>query len=243
MLNTIGQRITSGFALILVLVAIVAGGGYWALQRTTNRYEAALEGRRTLLAPALLAESEIRGANVEHLRYLLDGTENFTAATRARVASARNVVNSIQAAAPPGQQERWAEVDSLLNAWVTVAEEASTARRVGNVEEVRRIRSNVLQPTRVELDNRIAERVEWARTYTDSIAREGQETASAAEALLVWGLLAALILGIGAAAWLRRSINGPLQETSAVIAASAAEILAATTEQAAGTNESMAAVS
>ena len=45
-----------------------------------------------------------------------------------------------------------------------------------------------------------------------------------------------------AAYLLAKSINGPLQETSSVIASSAAQILAATTEQAAGTNESMAAV-
>ena len=240
---TIGRRIVLGFTIILILVALVAGGGFWALNRTSQRYDTALEGRKTLLAPALLTESEIRGANIEYLRYLLDGNESYAEAKRARIARAKALIDSIIDAAPAAQAAEWRAVDSLTDAWSAGADEALAARRAGNLPEANRVRVARVQPVRVELDRRIAERVDWARTYTDSIAAEGMDTASAARTALLWGLLIALVVGALAAYRLARSINGPLQETAVVIASSAAQILAATTEQAAGTNESMAAVS
>ena len=240
---TIGRRIMLGFALILLLVALVAAGGFWALNRTTTRYETALEGRKGLLAPALLVESEIRGANVENLRYLIDGNAQYLDAKTQRIARARSLIDSIAAAAPPAHAAGWRSVDSLTALWSSVADEVSAARRTGSLTEANELRISRLQPIRSDLDRRIAERVEWARSHTDSIASEGRNTADVAETGLIWGLLLALLAGGVAAYVLARSINLPLQETSSVIASSAAQILAATTEQAAGTSESMAAVS
>jgi methyl-accepting chemotaxis protein len=240
---TIGRRIVLGFTLILVLVAIVAGGGYWALRHTAQQYDTALEGRKTLFAPALAAESEMRAANVESLRYLLEPSEAFVAAKASRVARARAIIDSIVVVAPPGQQTQWRTVDSLMSVWSAATDDAMSARRSGNLPEANRIRSSQVQPVRDMLEGRIAERVEWARQHTDSIAAEGDGTASGAQKGMLWGLLLALLFGGAAAYLLTRSINRPLQETSVVIASSAAQILAATTEQAAGTNESMAAVS
>ncbi len=240
---TIGRRIVLGFALLLILIAAVAVGGYWALSLTANRYQTALQGRKALLAPALVAESEIRAANIESLRFFLDGRESDITAMQLRIAQARSVIGSIISAAPASQVPAWKSVDSIAGVWTTAADEGVAARRTGDMVETNRIRSTRLQPLQIELDRRISERVEWARVYTDSIAAEGEGAASGSQSGLLWGLLIALLAGSGAAYLLARSINGPLQETSVVIASSAAQILAATTEQAAGTNESMAAVS
>ena len=240
---TIGRRIALGFALILVLVALVAAGGYWALRHTGNQYEEALEGRKRLLAPALRVESEVRGANVENLRYLIDGSESYLAAMDARIARARGVIDSILVAVPEQHAPAWRSVDSLTATWAATAGEVAAARRTGGLAEANRLRTTRLQPVRAQLDSRIAQQLEWARVWTDSIATEGNRTATAAQGGLLWGLLVALLGGASAAYLLARSINRPLQETSVVIASSAAQILAATTEQASGTNESMAAVS
>ena len=239
---TIGRRITLGFALVLLLVAVVAGGGFWALKHTGVSYEAALEGRRTLLAPAVSVESEIRAANVEDLRYLLDGGEQYLAAKATRIARAKGLIEGIIGSLPPGYVTPWRSVDSLTTAWSVAADEAAVLRRTGNLAESNRIRVARVQPAREELDRRIAERVEWAKTYTDSIASDGQQTSARSRNSLLWGLLVALLVGIAATWVLSQSINRPLQESSAVLASSAAQILAATTEQAAGTNESMAAI-
>ena len=239
---TIGKRITLGFVLVLLLVAAVAGGGYWALRRTARTYDVAIEGRRALLAPAIEAESEIRAANVEDLRYLLDGSETYVVAKARRIAKARELIENIIAAAPQGSRGPWRSVDSLTTVWSAAADEASALRRAGNAVESNRVRLTQVQPVREELDRRIAERVEWARVYSDSVGSEGQGTANDARTSLLWGFLLALLGGAVATWLLSRSINRPLQESAVVIASSAAEILAATTEQAAGTNESVAAI-
>ncbi len=239
---TIGKRITLGFVLVLLLVAAVAGGGYWSLRRTAQTYDIALESRRNLLGPALEAESEIRASNVEDLRYLLDGSESSVVAKARRIAKAREIIDGIIAALPQSATAAWRSVDSLTTAWSTAADEAASLRRAGNIPESNRIRADRVQPAREELDRRIGERVDWARAYSDSIASVGHDTANSARISLLWGLLLALLGGAAATWFLSRSINRPLQESAAVLASSAAEILAATTEQAAGTNESMAAI-
>jgi methyl-accepting chemotaxis protein len=239
---TIGRRITLGFSIVLLLVAIVAAAGYWSLRHTSQTYDTAMAGRRTLLAPAIQAESEIRAANVEDLRYLLDGTDASLAAKAADLSKAKELIDGIVAASPAASAAPWRSVDSLMTAWSATANEAATLHRAGNEVEAKRIRITRVQPARDELDRRIAERVEWARVYSDSAAAAGKKTATDAQSSLIWGLLIALIAGVAATWFLSRSINRPLQETSAIIASSAAEILSATTEQAAGTNESMAAI-
>ncbi|MGI8401943.1 MAG: methyl-accepting chemotaxis protein [Gemmatimonadaceae bacterium] len=239
---TIGRRITLGFALVLLLVALVAVGGYWALRHTSQTYAGALEGRRTLLGPAIAAESEIRAANVEDLRYLLDGTQTSIVAKAARLAKAQELIDGIIATVPAQSAGPWRSVDSLTTAWSAASDEAAAQSRAGNATEVKRIRTTRVQPAREELDRRIAERVEWARIYSDSIEAAGKNAATGAQTSLLWGLLLALLAGVAATWLLSRSINRPLQETSSVIASRAAETLAAATEQAAGTNESMAAI-
>jgi methyl-accepting chemotaxis protein len=96
---------------------------------------------------------------------------------------------------------------------------------------------------RAQHDAMIDERVRSGQTSSDSIAASGEAVAQSARQALVVGLVIAMLIGLLSAYLLSRAINGPLQETTSVLASSAAQILAATTEQAAGTNESMAAVS
>jgi len=180
---TIGRRITLGFALVLLLVALVAGLGYWALRQTSETYDTAMAGRRTLLAPAIQVESEIRGANVEDLRYLLDGTTTSTSAKAARVAKAKELIDNIVAAAPVGSTGPWRSVDSLTTVWSVAADDAAVQYRAGNAAEVKRIRTMRVQPARDELDRRISERVEWARVYSDSIATAGKSAATGAQSL------------------------------------------------------------
>lgn len=79
-------------------------------------------------------------------------------------------------------------------------------------------------------------------TQLDSMVSYAHEVDDAAEKEIVVVAILALIVGIGSAVALSRSIIGALNETANVLASSAAEILAATTQQAAGATESMAAV-
>jgi methyl-accepting chemotaxis protein len=241
---TISRRIMIGFGVCLLLVALAALGGGWALNRTSKAYDRALQGRRTALTPALQAQSEIRAANVENLRYLLEEDERYQAARDARLANAHQLLTQLADSAPSdGERQRWVEIAANTDKWEQASREAANARRSGNMPLAMTIRRDRVMPIRDQLDSLIDQRVRRTQLYTDSIAAAGESTSHAARTTMIWGLIVALVLGTLAALLLSRSINDQLQETTAILASSAAQILAATTEQAAGTNESMAAVS
>ena len=105
-------------AIVLLLLALVAAVSYWSLRHTSQTYATALDGRRTLLAPAIAAESEIRAANVEDLRYLLDGAASDLANKAARIAKARELIGGIIAASPKESVPPWRTVDSLYHCLV-----------------------------------------------------------------------------------------------------------------------------
>ena len=241
---TISRRIMLGFGSSLVLVALAALGGGWALSRTKQVYDRALRGDRVALAPSLRAESEIRQANVENLRYLLDGDEQYQTAREERLATSRKLITQLaDSASTQDERTKWSEVGTALEKWAQASREAANARRAGNLALALSVRRDRVTPIREQLDALLSDRVHRAQVFSDSITAAGEATARSARSALTIGLIVALILGTIAAYILGRSINGPLQETTNVLASSAASILAATTEQAAGTHQSMAAVS
>ena len=92
---TVSRRITLALALELVLLVIVAILGSRALTTTAQAYEEAMAARRDLMAPALRAESELRGANVEHLRYMLDGGQRSLRSRDSSIALAKQIIASL----------------------------------------------------------------------------------------------------------------------------------------------------
>ncbi len=240
---TVGRRIALALAIELVLLVIVAMVGASALGRTTASYESALLVRRTTVVPALLAESEVRGANIEHLRLLLTGDAKYERRRDSLVAVTRTLITELRdTVATATQRDRWAQTSVMLNQWVEANQSASAMSKAGDEAGALRIRATRIEPLRDTLDALFRVSIQEGRRHADSVATAGQLTAENARGTLVISALLAIILGAVAAYLLSRSITRPLQDTANVIASSSAEILSATTEQAAGTNESMAAV-
>ena len=240
---TVGRRIALALAIELVLLVVVAFVGAGSLGRTTDTYETAITVRRTTLVPALMAESEVRGATVQQLRYLLTSDaryehrrDSIVARTRALVTQLRDTVQTTQ------ERERWTRANAVLTEWSDAQQAMATASRAGDQAGALRIRAARVEPLGDTLDVLFRASIDAARSHADQVASVGQKTAQNARATVLVGALLAIILGTVAAFFLSRSITRPLQETANVIASSSAEILSATTEQAAGTNESMAAV-
>ncbi|MES2177624.1 MAG: methyl-accepting chemotaxis protein [Gemmatimonadota bacterium] len=240
---TVGRRIALALALELVLLAVVALVGASNLGKTTTTYEGVLAVRRTTVVPALRAETDVKAANVNQLRFMLTAEpvyerrrDSLVATAHAIIAQVRDTV-SVQA-----EQERWVQAASLLGKWTEAVRAVAAATKAGNATEVLRIRSTVMEPVGSALDSLIRLNAIDAVRRADDGATNGKQTADSARATVVGTALLAIIIGIVGAYYLSRSITRPLQETANVIAASSAEILSATTEQAAGTNESMAAV-
>jgi methyl-accepting chemotaxis protein len=240
---TIGRRIAAALGIELALLLIVAVVGITALGRTTTAYEQALTVRRTQVAPANRAESELRGANVAQLRLFVADDPQYARSRDSLVEIARTVIAGLQEAAQTAaDSSRWSNAQGLVTRWQTAMVSSSGANAAGNRVEALRIRSTIVEPLRTTLDSVIRGGVMAAQKHGDELAETGASVATAARNMIIAGSLIALLAGLLVGYLISRSINRPLQETANVIASSSAEILAATTEQAAGTNESMAAV-
>lgn len=241
---TVSRRIFTGFSGILLLVAIVAGLGAWALVTVTNTYDRALKQRRTSYVPALIAESEMRGANMGYLKYLLEGTEQNIRERDSLLTISRRLLTQLRDSATDDvDRNTWDDIQARFNRWVTTTDSAVAARRAGKLDEATRIRQNVEHPIRVAMDSAIDAAVARTRAAADQTAKDGAATGDTSRTAVIVGGIFALIVGVGSAFKLNSAISAPLQETSSVIAAGSTEILAATTEQAAGANETLAAVS
>ena len=241
---TVGRRIVAGFSVVLLLVLIVSVLGTWSLRRVTNTYEHAIAQRRTSLVPALVVESEMRGANMAYLRYLLLGDESNVRTRDSLNAIANGLLTQLRDSAEgDGDRNAWIGAASTYRRWVVVGDSAIAARRANHLDVALQIRSQVESPVRLLLDSAFRGGVARARTAADRTAADGQSTSESARVALIVGGILALFAGLVSAYLLNNAITRPLQETSSVIASGSAEILAATTEQAAGANETLAAVS
>ena len=224
----------------MVVVALV---GWSALGRATVTYESALALRRSTVVPALRVESEIRGANVEQLRFLVSADERYVQRRDSIVALARSIAMVVDdSVKTPEARELWARTEAMVTQWSDGMVAAAAAARAKDMPGALRIRMTRTEPLYASIDSLTRASVIDAQSRSDNEARLGQVTATSAQKTVVVSALFAIILGACAAVLLSRSITRPLQETANVIASSSAEILSATTEQAAGTNESMAAV-
>jgi methyl-accepting chemotaxis protein len=240
---TVTRRIVTGFSIVLLLVAIVATLGAWALSKTTSTYEAALAQRRNSLVPALNVLIDTRGANMAYLRYLLQGQASDLADRDSSLRLARQELNAIQDSAQTADRATWQAVDGLVNQWVATTDSAITMRRENRLADAIRIRETAGTPARIRMDSALNVQINRVRTSANRTAQEGADTARKSRAAVVIGGILALLIGLISGWWLNGAVSRPLQETSSKLAASSTEILAATTEQAAGANETLAAVS
>lgn len=240
---TIGRRIAAALATALTLLVIVAVVGGRALGETADAYSQALAARRTQVAPALRAESEIRGANVEQLRLFVGDEQRYERSRDSIVAGARRLLVELRAKAPRATDSaRWTAAEQTLTRWNQAMVTQGIALAAGRRDEALRLRVTTVEPLRTELDRVIREGIMEAQRHGDELATQGETAADDARRTIVVVSVLALLVGLAIGYLITRSINRPLQQTATEIASSSAQILASTTQQAAGTNESMAAV-
>lgn len=240
---TIGRRITVGFALGLVLVIVTAVVGVWALGQTSSAYEDALRAEREILLPALEAEAEVRSANINYLRFILTGDEAFVQARDSLLDIARVSLEQLRTTEDdPRIETYWIEARTILERWDQTSAASMEAAREGDHGEAVRLRIDIVDPTRVLLDRAIMGGIESVKARTDAAIDRAEQTADRTQVALWIGALLALAVGAVSATLLNSAVGMPLRETSTVLVNNAAEILAATTQQASGAVESLEAV-
>jgi methyl-accepting chemotaxis protein len=240
---TVSRRITTGFSIGLALMLVIAGVGIYALLNSERAYNIALQKERSVLVTALETKTDFQEANLGYLFFVLEPNDRWAArrdssvaVTRAKIAQLRDSASTSEARAV------WLSAAALVDRWDPAARKSMAAARAGRRDEALRIRDVEIAPIRDELRRTLDNGMAIGRQHTDSIIRDARSSATRLEWTLIIGSLVALIIGIAAAVLLNRAVTLPLQKTSAGLASSAAEILAATTQQASGATETSAAV-
>jgi methyl-accepting chemotaxis protein len=240
---TVSRRITAGFGLGLGLVVAVAVLGIQALRSTVSSYQAALAEERLTLLPALAAESESRGAAIQYLRVLVSDEERFESARDSTLALAVDLLEQVRDAMGSAEERApWTQALTALADWDQASRSATTAQREGRRDEALELQDARVFPAREGVRTAIDRGIAEVREHTDAGVATARAAAERMARLLNLGALAAVLVGVLTAFLLNRAVTGPLKETVGVLASSAAEILAATTQQASGANESSAAV-
>ncbi len=244
---TVSRRIAMGFAAILTLLVAVASIGVIALGSTTRAYEKLLDQERRALLPANDGNAAFQHANLYFLRFLLAPNETAAQAeARSRdnaFAESRALIQQLRDSVQFDDSRRaWEQALAHQAEWDVASREAMSAARAGRAADVVRIRETRVTPVREALNQAIQRGSSLASQHTNEVLREAQASSRTMRWTMIIGGLLALIVGIVSALLLNRAIATPLRETTGVLASSAAEILAATTQQASGAAESSAAV-
>jgi methyl-accepting chemotaxis protein len=240
---TVSRRIISGFVIVAALVIVIALVGMWALRETSDGYLDAVTAEREVLMRAVDARGNARVANVAYLRYMLDASvAGHQQAMEAAMNQSRESLAALRDDPRVADPTTWTEALRLLNEWEGSAREMVTLWDGGQQDAALQVRLARVQPTRDRLESTIEQGIANANALTDRLTTEAGATASNSERGIIIALLLAAITMILTGFLLNRAIAGPLQDTSNVLASSAAEILTTTTQQASGATESLAAV-
>ncbi|CAN5736284.1 hypothetical protein BH23GEM9_BH23GEM9_20940 [soil metagenome] len=111
-----------------------------------------------------------------------------------------------------------------------------------NLELARSIRAQQVTPAREQLEETVATGIDAAQGRTDNTLAAAEAVTSNSQRALLVALFILLAVFALTGYLLNHSVAGELQETSNVLATSAAEILTTTSQQASGATESLAAV-
>ena len=240
---TVSRRIAAGFALSLGLMATVGIVAVFAIRKTSARYEHAINQERSQLLGATNAESAFEQAQIQYLRVLLTPNTRDVLVRDSSLATARTLFEALHDSAGIGVlRDAWATVLARMAQWDIASASAMKMALAGKRAEALTIRDATVVPARDAARTALTQAHQTVRQVTDSTVRASQADAARMQALLVITAILALVIGIISALMLNRAVSGPLQETTGVLASSAAEILAATTQQASGAAESSAAV-
>ncbi|MBW3630721.1 MAG: MCP four helix bundle domain-containing protein, partial [Gemmatimonadetes bacterium] len=240
---TVGRRVALGFALMIGLVALLAAVGSMGLDQASDAHRAALAQERNVVDVALHAESEAREANMQYLRFLLTHQPEYLRARDSSVAHTRGLLEQLRNSITTGEGAGiWTEALGRFLEWDESTRASIAAVKADRSDVALQIREDRAAPARLALRETIDRGVQQAQKRSREISAAAEEAASRMQRRLL--ITAAVAIGVGLlSAWLlSHAVTGPLRATSASLASSATEILAASTQQASSTMQTSAAV-
>ncbi|HEV8661517.1 MAG TPA: MCP four helix bundle domain-containing protein, partial [Candidatus Methylomirabilis sp.] len=240
---TVGQRITVGYTVLLLLLLLVTGVGTYALSRTAETFGTVIHQREQGIEAALEARGDSDRAMASFLRYLREREERLLTDRERQIGEAREGMTRLRETSATAEARKgWEEALGLLSAWDEASSAAIAATKAGREAEAIQILNRRVVPARDQERDLVRRLVATERTRTKDITASALGAASRAFWAMVFAAGIALAGGAGIAWGVTRSITGPLRSTITTLASASAEILAATTQQASGTAEEATAV-
>jgi len=241
---TVGRRIVAGFALSLALMIGVSALGYDSLRRSAARLTETDQMSTSILTTSAAARGGSRDAERALLDYLLSGNPAKRVARQRNLDIAKAALADLRA--NPVLEGRTGGLDSVgaeLGLWEKLTDDVVQVAEQQGLVEARKFRdrhvpAGVFEKFRDDLDAQVAA----ARELVSATSNQSVQATDRAGMVLLITAVVAVGLGLVVGWLLYRAVSGPLQQTTGVLASSAAEILAATTQQASGAGETSAAV-
>ena len=242
---TIGRKIIGGYALVLVLLILMTGVTFYSLKSVEATYAGFLDDNtRAMLAAERLAQ-EGRDEVAQYRGLLLYPSEHDRLLDDLRESSQRieMLIEEVRSLSVLDEgKRRLAAIEAAQSALRARQEEGIRLLEQGKREEAVALGARMV-PLAVALNQSCKEYVGFRETRLAEGRREAERDV-AATLLQVSSISgAAILLGLGLAFLLTRSITSQLRETIARISASSAEILATTSQLAAGASETATSVS
>jgi methyl-accepting chemotaxis protein len=238
---TVSRRIITGFAIGAALVLVMAAVAVWALREVSSDYAEAVRAERDMLLPAVEARGSVRLANIAYLRYMVTGDRQERDAVERNYLSARQGLARLRDTAEGANVQVWNDAYDIYEEWQNRVAQLVNALDAGATEQAMAMRLQIV-PLQQQLEGLLERGIANAQDETDRASEAADATTRNSQTALWLVLTLVLLTFIIAGYLLNRAVATPLQDTSNVLATSAAEILATTTQQASGATESLAAV-
>ncbi len=231
------------FGLGVGLSALIAAMGLLALRVQQARYESALDGLRLVRLEAATAQSDFRRATMDYLGFLISRDEAEAVSRDSMVVRATQRVERLRDDSQTADESaEWTAALNAMENWDQESRASLAAARTAGEQDAIRLRAELSMPSQRAAVAALSDGDARAETRTQAAEQAARRISERARTLFTVAALLALIGGAIAAVLLNRAVKAPLQQATGVLASSAAEILAATTQQASGANESSAAV-
>ncbi|HEY2804471.1 MAG TPA: CHASE3 domain-containing protein [Gemmatimonadales bacterium] len=240
----IGKRIWTGYSLCMVIVLVLGAMSYRssALLLTTSRQ---VTHTHLVIERIERLESLLKDAETGQRGFVLTGIDSYLEPYNAAVPQINAVYDSLKTitADNPVNQQRLLAMGPNIDGKLGELQACIQLRRTAGFEAaLARVKTGAGKQYMDDIRTTAGAMIADARAELAERAATASLTASGTQSALIIGTIIAFMIVALAGILLIRAVGVPLQAASTMLANSATEILAATTQQASGATESSTAV-
>ncbi len=242
---TVGRQIAAGFAFVLVLTVLLAGGAIVALDQVAAAKDAVIEHNAPLVADAYQALAAVTDNAASERGFLLTrDTIYLTRAAADRTRFTRTIDQMEAATRSPAIQRELARAATQDRAYAAAVNATTRAVQAGTLRgaAIARRVTTQLNPALVAIHSTADQLAASERARIAAASRASARTVLAMRLSFGGIALVALLGGAAIGLWITRRVNRTLQPLARSLDAAASDIVAGTSQQVAAGSQQSAAV-